>query len=207
MKIDVPDPFFEMLNSIGREMKPSRTLELLRWASENQAESSELADEYMKLKVSSKKEFQWSISIGNEPKQALVYTKQWTKRRHEQACLLKKVIADSKKAGYQFKMPNGVKCKIQYRDGEYRFRFSVAEEEVILFYSRLSYSTIEEAKEYGHVSNRRLYTIVYNDKTYDIDGEIAKALLQAIVQNISPKVAVVVSSDAGNFNGGNDVGR
>ncbi len=207
MKIDVSDRFIEMLNNMTREMPPSRTLELLRWASENQAESSRIIEEYGKLKVSSKKEFQWSLSIGNEPNYALSYTQQWDKRRYKQASLLRKVIADAKKGGYQFKMPNGVKCKIQYKDGDYRFMFSIAKEEIILFYHSLTFSAVEEAKEYGHVSSRRLHTIVYNDKTYDTSGKIAKALLQAIAQNLSPKVAIVVSSDAENLNGGKNLER
>lgn len=207
MKIEVSDEFFEMLNHMTYEMQPDSILALLRWGSENPSESSQLIEEYGKLKVTSKREFQWLISLGLKPGQALYNAQQWEKRRFEQQSLLRKVMAAAKKSGYKFKMPNGVECTIQYVNGDYCFRYSIAGEEIELFYPILSTAAIEEAKEYGHVSTQKLNSILYNDKAYDATGKIAKAFLQSIVQNINPKVAAVVSIGTENLNGGETVGR
>jgi len=207
VKIDVSDEFFEMLNHMTREMQPDCLLALLRWGSENPSASSQLVEEYGKLKVTSKREFQWLISVGLKPGQALYNAQQWEKRRFEQQSLLRQVMAAAKKSGYSFKTPNGVECVIQFVKGEYMFRYSVAGEEICIFYPTLTVAAIEEAKEYGHISSLRQGTILYNDKTYDAGGKNAKAFLQAIKQNISPKVAAVILPSEEELNGGNDCGK
>jgi hypothetical protein len=192
MKDDFPNVFVEMLKSLEREMQPGRIFELLRWASENPSEAARVVEGYGKLKSSSQKEFQWSISIGNEPDQALEYAEHWEKRRYEQISLLRKVIAKAKKDGYTLKMPNGVQCTIQHKEGEYRFIFNTAGEEIILFYSHITCDAVEDAKKYGRISTRNLYTIVYSDKVYDSNSQTGRAFVQAIEQNLNPKVAVVI---------------
>jgi hypothetical protein len=192
LKLDFPNVFVEMLKSLEREMQPGRIIELLKWASENPAKAARVVEGYEKLKNSSQKEFQWSISIGNESDQALEYAEHWEKRRYEQLSLLRKVIANAKKGGHALRMPNGVQCTIQHKEAEYRFIFNVAGEEIILFYSRITCDAVEEAEKYGRISTRSLYTIVYKGKVYDSSSQTGRALIQSIEQNLNPKVAVVI---------------
>ena len=193
MKIEVLDEFADMLCSFDKNMAPHIVVEALKWASEKPYEASRIVEGWKKLKSRGKREFQWRISLGSiDPAEALDDAVKYEARKREQSSLLRKVISKAKNDGYSFAMPNGVQCTIQYKEGEYWFIFNVAAEEVTLFYSHITYDSIEEATKYGHVSTRGLYTIVYNGKVYDGNSQIGRALLQAIEQNINPKVAVVL---------------
>ena len=194
MKIEVLDEFADMLCSFDKDMAPHVVVEALKWASEKPHEASRIVEGWKKLKSRGKSEFQWRISLGSiDPAEALDYAVKYEARKSEQLSLLMEVRSKAKKEGYAFTLPNGVQCTIQHKEGEYWFIFNVATEEIILFYSQVTYDTIEEAKKYSQVCTRNLYSIAYKDKVYDSNSQTGKALRQAIEQNIHPNVAAVIS--------------
>ncbi len=195
MKIEVLDEFADMIRSFDKEMAAYVVLEALKWASEKPQEASKVVEGWKKLKVQGKSELQWRLSIGCvNPAEALDYAARNEAKNREQQSTLMKVVSQAKKEGYEFTMPNNVHCKVQLREGEYRFVFTVAGEETTLFYSSIKYELIEQATKYSNVSTRNLYTIVYSGKIYNASSPTGKALIQAIEQNINPKVAAILSS-------------
>ena len=194
MKIDVSEDFADMLRSFDKDMAPYIVVAALKWASENPNETSRIVEGWKRLKSRGKSEFQWRLSVGSiGPAEALDYAVTYEARKREQLSLLREVISKAKKDGYTFTLPNDVQCKIQRKEGEYWFIFSVAAEEITLFYSQVTYDSIEEAKKYGHVDARGLYSLLYKDKLYDSSSQTGKTLLQAIEHNVHPNVAAVIS--------------
>lgn len=194
MKIDVSEDFIDMILNFNKEMAPHIVVDALKWASKNSDKTPMIVEGWKKLKSRGKTEFQWRLSLGSiDPAEALDYAEKYEARKREQTSLLREVIFKAKKEGYMFTLPNGVQCRIQRKEGEYWFIFNVAAEEIILFYSQVTYDTIEEALKYSQVNSRHLYSIVYKDKVYDSSSQTGKALRQAIEQNIHPNVAAVIS--------------
>jgi len=183
-----------MLLDFEKEMAPNIVVEAVKWASENPNEAPKIVEGWKRLKTRGKNEFQWRLSLGSiDPAEALDYAVRYEAKHREQSSLIMKVISKAKKDGYTFTLPNGVQCKIQRKEGENWFIFNVAGEEIILFYSQVTYDTIEEAQKYSQVCTRNLYSIVYKDKVYDSNSQTGKALRQAIEQNIHPNVAALIS--------------
>ena len=194
MKIEVLDEFADMIHSFGKEMAPYVVMDALKWASEKPKEASIVVEGWKKLKARGKSDLQWRLSIGCvNPAEALDYAARNEAKNREQQSLLMKVVSKARKEGYEFTMPNSVQCKIQLKEGEYRFIYTVAGEEITLFYSSIKHELIDQAAKYSNVSTRNLYTIVYNGKIYRIDSQTGKALVQAIEQNINPKISAVLS--------------
>ena len=195
MKIEILDDFADMIHSFDKEMAPYVVLEALKWASEKPQEALKVVEGWKKLKARGRNDLQWRLSIGCvNPAEALDYAAKNEAKNREQQSALMKVVSQAKKEGYEFTMPNNVHCKIQLKEGEYRFIFTVAGEEITLFYSSMKYELVEQATKYSNVSTRNLYTIVYNGKIYDTSSQAGKALIQAIEQNINPKIVAVISS-------------
>ena len=194
MKIDVSEELIDMLSSLDKDVAPRVVLEALKWASENPDRTQELVEDWRKMRSRGKSEFQWRLSIGNiNPAEALDYAMKYEARKREEASLLNKVRSEAKKEGYTLSLPNGVQCRIQHKEGEYWFIFNVASEEVILFYSRVTYDAFEEASKYSQICTRYLHSIVYKDKVYEVSSQTGKALLRAIEQNIHPNIAALIS--------------
>lgn len=194
MKVEVSDDFVNMLLSFDKDMAPSIAIYALKWASENSDKTPSVVEGWKKLKSRGKKEFQWRLSLGSiNPAEALDYAVKYEARIREQSSLLREVLSKAKKEGYALTLPNSVQCKIQRKEGEYWFIFNVQAEEIILFYSQITYDTIEVALKYSQVNPRHLYSIVYKGKVYEAGSRTGKALQQAIEQNIHPNVAATVS--------------
>lgn len=185
MKVEVSDDFVNILLRFGKDLAPRVAIDVLKWAAENPDKAQAIVEGWKELKRRGKKEFQRRLSLGSmDPDEALDYAVKYEAKIREQASLLREVRSKAKKEGYAFTLPNGVHCRIQRKEGEYWFIFNVQAEEIILFYSQITYDTIEEALNCGQVDTRHLCSIVYKGKVYDADSRTGKERRQAIEQNI-----------------------
>ena len=194
LRLNVPDAFIHALKKIGREMEPEKVIDALIWASENPEKAEKVAEGCKALNYVGKREFETCLLIGNEPDYALEQAKKHQAEEHEKLSLLRKVTAHAKKGGYEFTLPNGVKCIVKKKDKNYVFTFSVGEEKISLIMSGYDLSWRLPWIVRGNIEDYWVKGAIYRGKKYpEYDPRIG-VLLEAIRENVSPHVCAVTAS-------------
>jgi hypothetical protein len=192
MKLDVPDEFVALFMKLDREISPHYIMNALKWASDNPDEAIRVAESWKKLGGNGKREFQTCLSVGYDPPLALKNAEEYEARQHGNFSLLGKAIANAKKGGYRFTLPNGVECIVKVKDGDYWFTFNPAGENVSLVYRGHNLLMIIQSVKKGNISSYGLQMVVYQGKGYSPHMSTTTTILKAIEENVSPKVLAVV---------------
>ena len=193
MRFDVPEEFVKVLEEIEREVSPRRIIKWLEWASQNPNEAKHIAEAYKRLGRSGRHEFVICLLIGNTPDHALESAVDEDSEYRKKRSVLSKLIADAKKGGFKFRLPNGVECTVKRDDEEYRFNFTVAGEEISVIHSKRGLLYALEMWMKGEAPRHCEETIIYKGKIYGSLSNIGLILLKAIEENMKPEVLLAVN--------------
>jgi hypothetical protein len=188
-KLNVPEEFIEVLRKIEADVKPEHVIDVLEWAAENPEKARKVAEGFSKLGYLGRKEFETCIWLGNDPDYALKLAEERQADASKKRSLFGKALAEARRGGYRFRMPNGVECAVKYKAGHYELTFNPGGAEVKLIRGsgrHLSY-TLTELLE-GRVSPHRIDAIIYKRKAYYAYSSQGRVILKAIEENVSPEV-------------------
>jgi len=191
IKLNVPEEFVEVLRKIEADVKPRCVIGALEWATKNPEKARKVAEGFSRLGYLGRKEFETCIWLGNDPDYALKSAEERQADASKIRSLLGKALAEARRGGYRFRMPNGVECTVKYREGCYELTFNPGGAEVKLVREsnrHLSY-TLTELLE-GRVSPYKIDAIIYKGKAYHAYSSQGKVVLKAIEENVSPEVLV-----------------
>jgi len=189
-KLNVPEEFIEVLRKVEADVKPEHVIDALEWAAENPEKARKVAEGFSRLGYLGRKEFETCIWVGHDPDYALKLAEERQADASKKRSLLGKALAEARRGGYRFRMPNGVECTVKYRAGHYELTFNPGGAEVKLIRESgrdLSY-TLAELLE-GHVSRYMIPVVIYKGKAYYAGSSQAEAVLKAIEENVSPEVS------------------
>ena len=188
-KLNVPEEFVEVLRKFEADVKPRCVIGALEWAAENPEKARKVAEGFSRLSYLGRKEFETCMRIGHDPDYALKSAEERQAGASKMRSLLGKALAEARRGGYRFRMPNGVECAVKYKAGRYELTFNPGGAEVKLIREsgrHLSY-TLTDLLE-GRVSLYGIYTIIYKGKAYYAYSSQGKVILKAIEENVSPEV-------------------
>jgi hypothetical protein len=188
-KLNVPEEFVEVLRKVEADVKPEHVIGALEWAAENPEKARKVAEGFSRLGYLGRKEFEKGIWLGHDPDYALKSAEERQAGASKMRSLLGKALAEARRGGYRFRMPNGVECAVKYREGCYELTFNPGGAEVKLIREsgrHLSY-TLTDLLE-GRVSPHRIDAIIYKGKAYYAYSSQGKVILKAIEENVSPEV-------------------
>lgn len=195
MRFEIPKEFIEVIMEIEKDVRPGSVINWLEWASRNPEEAKRLAEAYRGLGWSGRHELATALWCGESPdhaiKSAIKYDKEYRKKRS----LLSRAIANAKKDGYRFTMPNGVECTVVRDKGKdaYWFNFKVAGEEIGILYGHRGLLYALESWGSGYASKYNIEVVFYKDKFYAPYTDIAKTLVRAVEENMKPEVLATVN--------------
>ncbi len=191
MKLDVPDGFINLLEEIEGEVPPRHVIEWLEWASDNPEEARCLVETYRGLGRSGRHEFAVSLLCGTSPDCAIKSALEDDESHRSKRSLISKAIADAKKGGYKFTMPNGVECTV-VKDGDvYWFKFAGGEAGVL--YGRRGLYYAIDAWKNGSTSVYDIISVFYKGKFYEPFTDVGKTIIEAMVENEKPEVLAAVN--------------
>ena len=189
IKLNVPEEFVEVLRKVEADVKPEHIIGALEWAAENPEKARKVAESFSRLGYLGRREFETCIWLGNDPDYALKLAEGRQADASKKRSLLGKALAEARRGGYRFRMPNGVECTMKYGEGHYELTFNPGGAEVKLIRESgrdLSY-TLTELLE-GRVSACKIGVIIYKGKAYYAGSSQAEAVLKATEENVSPEV-------------------
>jgi len=189
-KLNVHEEFVEVLRKVESDVKPERVIDALEWAAENPEKARKVAEGFSRLGYLGRKEFETCIWLGYDPDYALKSAEGRQADASKKRSLLGKALAEARRGGYRFRMPNGVECTVKYKEERYELTFNPGGAEVKLIRKSgrdLSYALAELSE--GHASRHGIGAIIYKGKAYYVGSSQAEAVLKAIEENVSPEVS------------------
>jgi len=196
VRLEVPEEFAEVLRKIEREVAPENVVNWLEWASRNPEGAKRIAKAYKKLGRCGRHEFEVCLLLNYSPEEAVRSAERRDRESREKRSLLSKVVANSRKGGYRFKLWNGVECVILFDEEAeaYWFHFNVAGEEISILYKRKFLWMALDTLKYRGVNRVGIKTIAYQGKFYSYSfPSVAETLVKAIEENVNPKVLAAVN--------------
>lgn len=195
MKFHIPDKFVEVLKEIEMEVPPGNVVDWLEWASRNPEDAKRLAEAYRGLGRSGRHRLAVALWHGESPDHAIKSAIEDDAECKKKRSLLSRAIANAKKDGYRFTMPNGVECTVVRDKGEdaYWFHFKVVGEEIGILYSRRGLLYALESWGSGFASEYKIEAVSYKGELYMPYTDIAKTLIRAAEENMKPEILATVN--------------
>ena len=193
MKFEVPDEFIELLEEIEKDVPPINVLKWLEWAAQNPEGAKRLVEGCKRLGRSGRYRLAVGLWFGDDPDRAMESAVKSDADRRRERSLLSKVMAHAKRKGYEFTMPNGVKCTVvQDKDG-YWFRFKVEGEEIGILYGCRGLLYVISSWKSGLSPGFRIRAASYKGIVFIPSASKTEMLIKAIEENMKPEVAAAVN--------------